>query len=139
MARHLPDRAVDWQNLHLTSLRGHDIQLRSAGAAAHSLDAHELAELLTSLSLTDATGVMESVGPKRAADAVAVAHPKVQRRLMSALEPSGAANLIDALPSDVAKQFPKPDASTSATRRTPPRLLRLKGWRRHRPPTRARE
>lgn len=109
----LPRVAVDWQDLHLTSSRGHVVQLSTATAGFHRLDGPGLAELLSRLSTDRATDVMRTVGPERAARAVRHSHPVVGRRLMHALEGERAEPL----------------------RR---RFLRTAGWRAHRPPARSR-
>ena len=81
---------MDWRDLHLTSARGHDVHLATTTAAVHQLDAQGLAELLTRLDLTSATEIVKTVGPVRAAGAVAQTHPAVGRRIMLALEPQDA-------------------------------------------------
>ncbi|GAB3767354.1 sporulation protein YlmC with PRC-barrel domain [Nocardioides ginsengisegetis] len=108
LAEHLPEDAVDWGDLHLTSTRGHDIQLATSTAAVHRLDAHGLAQLITRLNLEDAHDVIRTVGRTRAAEAVSMTHPDVRGRLEPALHP----------------------LSTPSPRR---RFLRHRGWRHNRP------
>jgi hypothetical protein len=107
--------AVDWRDLHLTSERGHHTQLATTSAAVHRLDAHVLAELLTELDLERAHDVIRKVGPQRAAEALTRTHPDVRVRLLPALD-----------------SLEAPSARPGAPLR-PRRLLRLAGWRRHRP------
>jgi len=131
LSERLPEQAVDWRDLHLTSDRGHAIQLTTTVAAVHRLDAPALAELLTRLDLGSATDVIRRVGPRRAAAAVALAHPVVAGRLMLALHPDDAAKVIDELPSEFVHRFR--DMLSSRSPLTRRRFLRLRGWRLHRP------
>ncbi|GAA4759926.1 magnesium transporter MgtE N-terminal domain-containing protein [Actinomycetospora chibensis] len=133
LGERLPLRAVDWRDLHLTSARGHDIHLATTTAAVHQLDAHGLAELLTRLDVTSAAEVVQAVGPRRAAGAVARADPAVGRRIMLALEPADAASVIDELPADAHQQYRTAVSARSPLRRR--RFRRLRGWRRHGLPT----
>jgi hypothetical protein len=103
-----PD-AIDWQDLHLTSDRGHTVQLATTTAALHRLDPVELAELVARLPSDDAVEVLAAVPPERADAALEVSHPHVRRRLeriMATPEPA------------------------------PARWHRLRGWDRHRGPRR---
>lgn len=135
LGRRLPERAVDWRDLHLTSDRGHDVQLATKAAAVHRLDAHELAELLTRLDLDNATAVLRHVGPARAAAAVARTHPEVGGRLMLALEPEHAATVVGSLPSESAGPYQQVLRTRPRQRRA--RLRRWAGWRLRRPGVRA--
>jgi len=101
--------AIDWQDLHLTSDRGHTVQLATTTAAVHRLDAVELAELVARLPSDDAVEVLATVPPERAHAALEVSHPHVRdrlRRIMATREPA------------------------------PARWHRLRGWDRHRGPRR---
>jgi hypothetical protein len=131
LSERFSEQAVDWRDLHLTSDRGHAIQLATTVAAVHRLDAHALAELLTRLDLGSATEVIRRVGPQRAAAAMERTHPEVGGRLMLALEPDEAARLINELPSETAHRFRHQLSSRSPL--TGRRFLRLRGWRLHRP------
>ena len=123
---------MDWRDLHLTSARGHDVHLATTTAAVHQLDAHGLAELLTRLDLTSATEIVKTVGPVRAAGAVARTHPAVGQRIMLALEPQEAAKVIDELPSGPDDHYRH--VVSSRTPLTGRRFRRLRGWRLRRPP-----
>lgn len=135
LARRLPVVAVDWQDLHLTSSRGHVVQLSTSTAGMHRLDSRGLAELLTRLSMEKATDVVRTVGPDRAAGAVDRAHPAVGRRLLHALGPEEADRLVAAAPAGATGRM------NALRRHVPPirrrRFLRLAGWRLQRPPHRA--
>jgi len=131
VSERFPERAVDWRDLHLTSDRGHHVQLATTVAAVHRLDAHALAELLARLDLSSATDVIRTVGPERAAGAVARADPDVSSRLMLALEPDHAARVIDELPSESVHHYRHLVGSRSPLTRR--RFMRLRGWRGYRP------
>lgn len=130
LGERLPERAVDWRDLHLTSDRGHEVQLATPAAAVHRLDARGLAELLTRLDLDSAADVMAAVGVGRTADAVARAHPVVAGRLLRALDPGVSIEVIDALPDEHADRYLEHLEPPPLMRR---RFRRLRGWRLHRP------
>ncbi len=90
---------IDWSDLHLTSSRGHSIQLATTSAAVHRLDDQALAELLTRLNLEDASEVLLDAGPERAAAALARTHPEVGERLVLAM-PDDDASTADRGPSE---------------------------------------
>jgi hypothetical protein len=129
LASRLPRHAIDWQDLHLTSERGHAVQLATAGAAVHRLDDRDLAELLTRLRADHAADVMAAVGPDRAAQAVAHTHPTVGRSLLRALGPDQADRLVRAMPAEIAHRYEKTLHATPKRR-----SRRLSGWRLNRPP-----
>ena len=62
--------AVAWTDLHLTSERGHDVQLATPRSAVHLLDARGLAMLVSRLDTESATEVLAVKAPGVAADAV---------------------------------------------------------------------
>jgi hypothetical protein len=131
LGERLPGRAVDWRDLHLTSARGHDVHLATTTALVHQLGAQGLAELLTRLDLTRATEIVKTVGPQRAAGAVARTHPAVGQGIILALEPAEAAKVIDELPPEVNDRYRQVVISQSPLTRR--RFRRLRGWRLHRP------
>jgi len=103
------EQAVAWEDLHLTSDRGHLVQCGTEAALLHRLDAEQLAELLARVPSADAVEILDTVHPERAERALALSHPHVRSRLVrlrSTHEPA------------------------------PPRWQRLRGWNRHRGPTR---
>ncbi|QNN53527.1 PRC-barrel domain-containing protein [Nocardioides mesophilus] len=126
--------AVDWQELHLTSSRGHVVQLSTATAGFRQLHGDELAELLARLSTDKATDVMRSVAPERAAAAVHRSHPLTGRRLMHALGHEDAERLVRAAPSAQAADLTELRRHVSPVRRR--RFRRTAGWRVRRPPAR---
>lgn len=132
--RRLGDRldpvVVDWAELHLTSPRGHVIQLATAGAALHRLDASELAQLLARLSPDKAVDVIRTTHPAHAAAAIHASHPELRQRLIHILRPQELQRLIDAAPPTLARRLAELRASPVPARRQ----LRTSGWRIRRPP-----
>ena len=123
--------AVDWQDLHLTSTRGHLVQLRTSTAGFRRLDAQALAELVTRLSTPSATDVLRTVDAERAAAAVHATHPHVGRRLMQALGPAETRRLVEAARADHARRLEELNRRLPLLRRR--RFRRTAGWRLHRP------
>ncbi len=106
-ADRLAEHVVAWTDLHLTSARGHQVQLGTSAAALHRLDARELAELVARLPPTHAADVLAAVPPERASQALELSHPHVQRRLRRV---------------------------RGSRQPAPPRWQRLRGWTRHHRP-----
>ena len=131
----LPEHAIDWDDLHLTSNRGHASQLATTTAAVHRLDSRDLAELLTRLRVEAGADVLNKVGPTRAASAIARTHPAVGRSLLRALEPTQADRLVREMPRGSAAHYRRIVAGEPLPRR---RALRTKGWRHNRPPAQPR-
>jgi hypothetical protein len=127
----LPRSVVPMDQLHLSSARGHQVQLGVPTSAVHRLDAEGLSHLLTRLDVTKATDVIGSVGPERAADALLKTHPVVGRRLMSALPERESTRLRQHLPHGSAVTHPHLHEDVSSH---PRRARRLAGWRTHHPP-----
>lgn len=123
--------AVDWDDLHLTSGRGHVVQLATATTGMHRLDDRGLAELLARLSTGKATDVIRTLGPARSARALHESHPVLRRRLLHSLTADEAQEVIDAAPPSAAGHLAETRHPSNAPRR---RLLRTAGWRVHRPP-----
>ena len=100
---------VDWEDLHLTSSRGHVVQLSTSTAGFRKLAAPDLAELLARLSAEKGADLLRTVGPERASAALHESHPVTGERLMHALSPAEV---------------------------RPARYRRTHGWRVRRPPRR---
>ena len=66
LARHLAPAELLWTDLHLTSARGHRLQLRSPGAAVHRLDPAGLAHLAVRLPPHRAAEILDRVPPETA-------------------------------------------------------------------------
>jgi sporulation protein YlmC with PRC-barrel domain len=117
--------AVDWDDLHLTSDRGHVTQLSTAEAGFRRLAPRELAELLARLSTPKATDLLRAVAPEHAAAAVLNSDPVTGGRLLDALPSAHAERLLAAAQRPYAEHL---DALARAVSR-PRRLLRTAGWR----------
>jgi sporulation protein YlmC with PRC-barrel domain len=99
-ADRLPEQAVDWADLHLTSTRGHALQLATEGAAVHRLDGAELAALVAHLPIAKAAEVLDVVAIESAAHALSASHPRVGARLLRAVSRKRAAAIVERMPSD---------------------------------------
>lgn len=132
LRRGRPSLSLDWSDLHLTSPRGHAVQLATGTAGFRRLDPHGLAHLLGRLSTGAGTDVIRAVAPAHAAAALHHAHPGTARRLVRALRHDERRRLADAAAHDHAETLERLDRAASA--RPPRRLLRTRGWRVRRPP-----
>ena len=72
---------VAWSDLHLTSERGHAVQLSTPRAAVHRLDARSLAALVSRVHVDDANEILAARDPRVAAEAVRAMHPDVAERI----------------------------------------------------------
>jgi sporulation protein YlmC with PRC-barrel domain len=131
LSRRLPQRAIAWGDLHLTSERGHASQLATTTSAVHRLDSRALAELLTRLRVESAADIIQTVGTARSAQALARVHPSVGHSLLRAMPPEDVDRLMQAMPPDTAVRYRRLIAGEPLRGR---RYLRTRGWRRHRPP-----
>jgi hypothetical protein len=126
----LRHQVVPVDQLHLSSVRGHQVQLAVSTSAVYQLDAGDLSHLLTRLDVAKATEVIGQVGPQRAAEALLKSHPVVGRRLMSALPGAESSRVRRHLPPGSAVTHPHLHQGSL----TPPRrIARFAGWRTHRP------
>lgn len=73
---------VDWPDLHLTSDRGHAVQLSTPRSAVHRLDAPGLAALISRVDVDAATEILAARDPRVAAEAVRAVHPEVAERIV---------------------------------------------------------
>lgn len=124
--------AVEWRHLHLTSTRGHAVQLTTDQAGFRRLDPHGLAELLTRLSASRARDVLRAVDPAHAAAAIHHSHPHAGRRLVHALSSDERARLVAHASDEHARTITSLGRSTSPADHR--RYRRTAGWRLHRPP-----
>lgn len=69
LAARLGSETIGWDALHFATGRGHHVQLSSAAAAVHALDAHELTELVSRLPPERGAEVLAAVPAERAARA----------------------------------------------------------------------
>ncbi len=72
---------VAWSDLHLTSERGHRVQLSTPRSAVHRLDARGLASLVSRVDVEAANEILAVRDPQLAVDAVRVVHPEVAERI----------------------------------------------------------
>ncbi len=123
------ERFIDWDDLHLTSRRGHVVQLTAPRAAVHRLDAAGLVTLLEHLDVTSGSQVLGAVSPERAAAALDQGHHHLGERLLRALPTDTAHRIVAGLP------HPRRHHWEAHLRREHPlrgrRFHRTKGWRRH--------
>lgn len=135
LAARANEDVVTWTDLHLTSERGHAVQLATPRSAVHHLDAAGLAALVSKLDTESATEILAVAGPGMAADVVDIAHPVVGERVLRAMPDTDAAEIVAAMPPERAIRW--------RTRLTHPpvllgrRFIRSRVWprRRHTPTT----
>lgn len=121
---------VAWSDLHLTSERGHRVQLSTPRAAVHRLDPRALAALVSRVDTDAATEILASREPAVAADVVRVAHPEVGERVLRAMPAALAARIVAAMPGEHAGHWRDRLAHTPALLGR--RFLRSGVWaRRH--------
>lgn len=101
-ADHFATEDIAWADLHLTSARGHRVQLRTAKGAVHRLDDHELAVLLSRVSVSAGAEVLATVKPALAGAALAGSRPELARKLMAALDEPRLDPALDTLPTETA-------------------------------------
>ena len=94
------DDVVAWSDLHLTSDRGHQVQLGTPRAAVHRLDARRLAALLSRVDTDAATEILAAEAPGLAAEAVRSAYPDFGERLLRAMPAPLAARIVAAMPTE---------------------------------------
>lgn len=118
---------VAWSDLHLTSERGHAVQLSTPRAAVHRLDARGLAALMSRVDTDSAAEILVAREPVVAAEAIRVAHPSVAERLLRALPASYATRIVGAMPSEHAGRW-----RNRLRQHRPRRFLRSHVWPRRR-------
>lgn len=100
LAERTPEQAVDWADLHLTSARGHALQLAIPDTAVHRLEAAELASVVAHLRTARAAEVLNAVSPAAAAGALSASHPHAGARLLHAVSRRTASSLVARMPVD---------------------------------------
>ncbi len=103
LAERAAEQPVDWADLHLTSERGHALQLAGPSATAPALErlpAAEVASAVSHLPPARAARVLDSVPVAVAARALGAAHPRVGARLLRAVAPETAAKVMAHLAAD---------------------------------------
>jgi sporulation protein YlmC with PRC-barrel domain len=96
---------VAWSDLHLTSERGHAVQLSTPRAAVHRLDARGLAALVSRVDTDSATEILAGKAPGVAADAVRVVDPEVGERVLRAMPRPQADRIVASMPPDHAGRW----------------------------------
>jgi len=91
---------VPWSDLHLTSDRGHQVQLDMPRAAVHRLDARGLAGLVSRVDTDAATEILAAEEPALAAEAVRSAYPDFGERLLRSMPAPVAARILAAMPTE---------------------------------------
>ena len=94
-----------WTDLHLTSDRGHSVQLATPRSAVHHLDAAGLAALIGRLDIESATEVLVAAGPRMAAEVVDETHPVVGESVLRAMPTIEAARIVAAMPAERATRI----------------------------------
>lgn len=96
---------VAWADLHLTSERGHTVQLNTPLSAVHHLDESGLAALIDRLDTESAAEVLTITEPRVAAHVVSAADPLVGERVLRAMAADDAADIVDAMPAEHAGRW----------------------------------
>jgi sporulation protein YlmC with PRC-barrel domain len=100
LAERASSRTIAWDDLHLTSARGHELQLAMPGAGVQRLDRAQLASVVSHLPTAKAAQVLGAVSLDAAAEALSAAHPQVSARLIRAVPRTTGSALVDRMPVD---------------------------------------
>ena len=96
---------VAWNDLHLTSERGHAVQLSAERAAVHRVDPSALAAVLSRINTDDAAEILAVKDPASAAAAVQEVYPDLAERTLRALPESTAARILAAMSGERANRW----------------------------------
>lgn len=130
----LPDGedVVAWPDLHLTSERGHAVQLSASRAAVHRLDADALAALVSRVDTDSAGEILAGLAgkePGAAAEAVRATDPDVGERVLRAMPAALADRIVAAMPAELSRRWRERLSRPASAGR---RFLRSHVWsRRH--------
>jgi CBS domain-containing protein len=100
LARRLHRQALPWNELHLASGRGHQLQLRTPAAAVHRLTSGELMQLVSRLPVARGAEVLRAVPPADAAGALGSSRRDVAAPLLHELGESDATAILARMPVD---------------------------------------
>lgn len=89
---------VAWSDLHLTSERGHQVQLSTPRAAVNRIDVRAAAALVNRVDADAAGEILAAREPDAAAELVRAAHPDVGEAMMRALPQDAAERIVEAMP-----------------------------------------
>jgi hypothetical protein len=92
--------AVAWEDLHMTSARGHALECSTVGKRLRRLGPAELAQLVARLPLSRGLELLGTVEPARAAGALGAARPRLGGRMLQELPPGVAAPILAEMPAD---------------------------------------
>ncbi len=134
LARQLRADAVAWTDLHLTSERGHAVQLATPRAAIHLLDARGLAMLVSRLDTESAAEVLAAKETATAAEVIRTSHPVVGERMLRAMTDTEVAGVVAAMPAHHAAHWRNVLATPRVLRGR--HFLRSRVWPRRRHPPR---
>lgn len=127
---------VAWTDLHLTSERGHTVQLDTPLSAVHHLGESGLAALVDRLDVESAAEVLAATAPSVAANVVTATDPTVGERMLRAMAAEDVAEIVAAMPAHHATRWRARLARTPALHGR--RFLRSQVWPRRRRTTKAR-
>jgi hypothetical protein len=130
LATHCSEDVVAWTDLHLTSERGHAVQLATSRSAVHHLDAAGLAALISQLDVESATEILAVRGPLVAEKVIRTAHPAVGERVLRAMPDDAAEQIVAVMPVEHASRWHARLGHTPVLRGR--RFLRSHVWPRHR-------
>ncbi|AQT82458.1 magnesium transporter [Mycolicibacterium litorale] len=105
LARRTGQDIIAWSDLHLTSERGHAVQLATPRAAVHHLDPRALAALVSQVDTESATEILATKVPGEAAEVVQATHPAVGERVLRAMPSTAAARILAAMPAEHAGRW----------------------------------
>jgi CBS domain-containing protein/sporulation protein YlmC with PRC-barrel domain len=108
LARRLPSEILSWDDVHLASGRGHELQLKAPTAAVHRLSPEELMHLVGRLAPPRGAEVLRSVPADSAAGALAASRPTVAAGLLRELPDPDAATILAQMPADDAAAVLRP-------------------------------
>jgi CBS domain-containing protein len=100
LARRLSADALPWDELHLASGRGHQLQLRTPSAAVHRLGPEELMHLVGRLPVGRGAEVLRTVSPANAAEALGGSRRGVAAELLRELGEADAPEILARMPID---------------------------------------
>ena len=101
----ISDDVVAWSDLHLTSDRGHLVQLATPRSAVHRLGARELAALVSRVDTDAATEILAARESGTAAAVVAASNPDVGERMLRAMTEPEVARIVAAMPAEHARRW----------------------------------
>jgi sporulation protein YlmC with PRC-barrel domain len=100
LARRARADALAWDEIHLASGRGHQLQLATPTAAVHHLSPDELMQLVGRLPVARGAEVLQAVTPVRAAGALGGSRPGVAAGLLRALDLAAAPEILARMSAD---------------------------------------